>query len=132
MLAVFSRYVLVQVFAYALDMGTFLLGSSLLGWHPLAANVVAKAIAGAFAFAAHRHMTFGVNGMGGGRHQFIKYVLLLLLNIPLSSGALALLLLWIEPEVLAKFVSDVICVGITFFLSRHFVFTTPQPDHKAT
>lgn len=130
MFAVFSRYAAVQVGTYAVDMGTFLLAISVFGWHPLAANVLAKSIAGTIAFIAHRRLTFGVHGQRGGRYQLVKYVLLLALNVPLSSGALALVLPWIGPDALAKFISDVLCMGITFLLARHFVFTSSQPNRK--
>lgn len=132
MLAIFSRYLAVQIAAYGIDMGSFLLATGAFGWSALSSNVVAKLLAGAFAFVAHRRITFRVHGKGGGRAQLFKYATLLALNVPLSSGALALLLPWFELEALAKFVADVLCVGITFFLSRHVVFTSPADDRGQT
>jgi putative flippase GtrA len=121
MIRVFSRYLGVQVVAYGIDMGGFLLLSIV--WPPLPANVASKIAAGIFAFIAHRRITFKVHGDGDGHKQLLKYALLLGLNIPLSSGLLAVLLHWISPAALAKLISDVACVGLTFLLSRHFVFT---------
>lgn len=126
MLAVFSRYLAVQIAAYGADMGTFLLATELLSWSPLSSNVIAKMVAGMFAFIAHRWFTFGVHGKGGGRMQLLKYAVLLALNIPISSAILALLLPLIAPDALAKITADVICVGITFFISRRLVFTHPD------
>lgn len=121
MIRMFGRYLGVQIVAYCIDMGGFLLLDHLTG--PLAANALSKIAAGIFAFIAHRRVTFKVHGVSDGRKQLIKYVLLLALNIPLSSGLLALLLPWLAPVALAKFVSDVGCVGVTFLLSRYLVFT---------
>ncbi|MDI9238739.1 GtrA family protein [Lysobacter sp. LF1] len=130
MIAMFSRYVAVQIVAYAADMGSFLLATSLLGWQPLPANVLAKLVAGSLAFVAHRRITFGVHGKGRERTQLFRYIALLALNVPMSSGALAVLLHVVHMEVLAKFLADVVCVGVTFLLSRHLVFvsTTSERD----
>ena len=126
MMRTFSRYVGVQVIAYGIDMGGFLLLNTLLG--PLSANVLSKIVAGIFAFVAHRRVTFRVHGLSDGRTQLLKYALLLALNIPVSSGLLALLLPWLAPpDALAKLVSDIACVGLTFILSRHLVFTRKRP-----
>ena len=127
MIRVFSRYVGVQVLAYGIDMGSFLLFVAL-GMGPVLANVPAKLAAGTFAFLAHRRVTFGVHGRGGAGSQLLRYALLLALNVPLSSGLLALLLPWIGPAALAKFIADAICVLLTFFASRHFVFRAPPPE----
>lgn len=124
MIGMFSRYLGVQVVAYVIDMGGFLLMNALLG--PLAANVVSKIAAGIFAFIAHRRVTFKVHGHGSQHAQLLKYAFLLALNIPLSSSLLALLLPWIAPNALAKLVSDVACVGLTFAVSRYLVFTHPR------
>jgi len=118
---VFSRYVGVQLLAYVIDMGSFLLGVAL-GLGPVWANVPAKLLAGAFAFVAHRRVTFRVHGQAGAGSQLLRYGLLLALNVPLSSGLLALLLPWIGPPALAKLVADVICVALTFVASRYLVF----------
>lgn len=121
MIRVFGRYIGVQIAAYGIDIGGFVLLHLLIG--PLAANVVAKTFACTFAFVAHRRVTFKAHGHGDGHIQLMKYALLLGLNIPVSSGLLALLLPKLHPAVLAKFASDVMCVGVSFLLSRYFVFT---------
>jgi putative flippase GtrA len=128
MIRMFSRYLGVQVVAYGIDMGSFLLLSMLLG--PLMANVVSKILAGIFAFIAHRRVTFKVHGQGDGHTQLLKYALLIAVNIPLSSGLLAMLLPWIAPPALAKFTGDVACVGLTFVLSRYIVFTHSRPSES--
>ena len=117
----FLRYLLVQLAAYAIDMGGFLFltHQGLLG--PLWANVAAKLAAGMFAFVAHRHFTFQT-GKEQATGQAVRYFALLALNVPLSSGLLALLLPWLAPAALAKFVADVVILGITYWLSRSLVF----------
>lgn len=129
---VFSRYVGVQVVAYAIDLGTFVAASSWLGIDPLSSNVAAKICAGIVAFLAHRSFTFRVAGRGGGRRQLVRYAALLALNVPIASAILALLMPWITPPALAKVVADVICVAITFWLSRHAVFTVPSNEEPGT
>ncbi len=120
MLRVFSRYVFVQLLAYLLDMGTFvLLGFA--GVQPVAANVASKLVAGAFAFASHRRFTFGVHRQRA-RSQVVKYALLLGINIPLSSALLALLMQVVPSAILAKLLADVLGVALTFLLSRQVVF----------
>lgn len=124
----FVRYVGVQLLAYALDMGGFLLALDALGATPLPANVFGKVVAGAFAFFAHRSFTFRVAGQSNPASQALLYVALLALNIPLSSAVLAGLLNVVPQAVAAKFLSDVICVGLTYWLSKRFVFRrAPTP-----
>ena len=124
MLRIFSRYVAVQLAAYVVDMGGFLLLTTA-GIDPLMANVASKLAAGAFAFIAHRRFTFSIGSQGDGVSQLVKFSLLLLLNIPVSTLLLALFLPWISPPGLAKFIADVACVGLTFLAARYFVFTLP-------
>jgi len=121
MIGMFSRYLGVQIIAYGIDIGGFLLLCLLIS--PVPANVLSKMAAGSFAFIAHRRVTFKVHRYGGGRGQLLKYAALLAINIPISSGLLVLLLTWLPVAALAKIVSDTICVGMTFVLSRHLVFT---------
>lgn len=111
---------MVQLVAYGIDMGSFLLGVYL-GLVPVAANIPAKLMAGAFAFAAHRRYTFDARQHGAGG-QLVRYALLLVLNVPMSSGALSLLLPVLKAPAVAKFVADTVCVGLTFLASRYLVF----------
>lgn len=118
----FARYVAIQLLAYGIDMGLFLivLYSGLSG--PIVANVLAKIVAGIFAFVAHRSFTFRVSGNPAIRQQAIRYFVLLAVNIPVASAILALLFIWISEPVIAKFIADVVCVALTYSLSKHFIF----------
>lgn len=118
----FVRYLLVQVLAYGLDMGGFVLLFAHFGVDPLVANVVGKVLAGLFAFVAHRSFTFGVAEAGGTGQRAVRYFTLLALNIPFSSLVLSAMLWAIPMAVVAKFVTDAICVFLTYWLSKRFVF----------
>lgn len=122
----FIRYTTIQLLAYGIDMGLFLivLQSGLTG--PINANVLAKLAAGIFAFVAHRSFTFRVSENTAIRQQAIRYFLLLALNVPVASATLALLLVWIAEPVAAKFIADIVCVALTYGLSKYFIFTGQQ------
>jgi putative flippase GtrA len=126
----FVRYGLVQLVAYGIDMGGFLLLLWTGSCGPLTANIASKAAAGVFAFLAHRRFTFGTGERANTWSQGVRYFALLGLNIPLSSGLLALLLLWIPRPPLAKFVTDVIIVMATYWASKLVVFA-PAPQQGA-
>lgn len=125
----FVRYISVQVLAYGLDMGSFLLALGWWGAPPLLANVFGKIVAGCFAFFVHRSFTFNVASGGRQGSQAIMYTLLLALNIPLSAAVLATILAVLPHPVAAKFVSDVICVLATYWLSKRYVFSGRKPPH---
>jgi len=127
----FVRYVAIQLLAYGIDMGLFMivLHSGTAG--PILANVLAKIAAGIFAFIVHRSFTFRVSDNNTAMiKQAIRYFPLLVLNVPVASGILALLLVWITQPVAAKLIADVVCVALTYWLSKHLVFTGPQNKHE--
>jgi putative flippase GtrA len=120
----FLRYLAIQLLSYGIDMGTFLfiLRIDLVG--SVMANLIAKFVAGFFAYFIHRHFTFRVTAIGvATKIQGIRYFILLLLNIPVSSAIFSLLLIWLSQMVVAKFTADIFCVGVTYLLSKHFIFT---------
>ena len=119
----FARYVGVQVATYGVDMGLFLLLFALAGWGALAGNVVAKVCAGVSAYLAHRYFTFRAAREGKHLRQAALYAALWALNVPLATGLLALFLLVDVPAVAAKFVADVFCVGLNYWVSGRFIFT---------
>ena len=118
----FARYVAVQAVTYGLDMGLFLLLFVVAGQGAVAANVAAKIAAGIFAFLAHRYITFEAAREGKQARQAVLYLALWSLNVPLSTGLLAIFLLLGVPAVLAKVVADVVCVGLNYWVSRNFIF----------
>jgi putative flippase GtrA len=124
----FVRYVAIQVIAYAIDMGMFLLllKTELAG--TIVSNVFAKLVAGIFAFVLHRNFTFRAENNQTIRHQAIRYFLLLSLNVPFASALLAVVLLIITEPVIAKLIADVVSVALTYALSKHFIFSGKQKD----
>lgn len=118
----FARYLLVQVLAYGLDMGGFILLFAHFDIEPLLANVVSKILAGLFAFVAHRSFTFGVAEPDIKVQQGMRYFALLAMNVPLSALVLGVILWGIPMAVVAKLIADMICVVLTYWLSKRFVF----------
>ncbi|MFY2567224.1 MULTISPECIES: GtrA family protein [Achromobacter] len=118
----FIRYLSVQVAAYAIDMGGFVLLSKYLHVPLLAANVISKLAAGIFAFLVHRAFTFRLQGSDAALRQAAIYFALLALNLPLSALILHAMLQVVAWPVAAKFISDVICVLFNYWLSKRFVF----------
>lgn len=118
----FVRYIVVQILAYGLDIGGFLVGCYFFGDRPIVANIIGKIVAGVFAFFAHRNFTFGVAHAGKKSQQVTMYFLLLALNVPISSAVLSIVLLVISPPILAKFIADAVCVVSNYWISKKFVF----------
>lgn len=121
---VFVRYLGVQALGYLIDMGLFLLLSHAI--NPIVANIASKTVAGLFGFFANRYFTFKAHRHGRARSQLIKYAILVAANIPISSALFTLFMRWIAPLALAKFVADVICMGLNFLLSHYVVFNRTQ------
>lgn len=124
----FVRYVAIQVISYVIDMGMFLLllKTELAG--PIVSNMIAKLLAGFFAFVLHRSFTFRVENDLTIRHQAMRYFLLLAINIPFASALLAVVLLIITEPVIAKLIADVVSVVLTYAISKHFIFSGKQKD----
>ncbi|WP_246883031.1 GtrA family protein [Pseudomonas sp. Tri1] len=107
--------------AYALDMGTFVLLMTLFQDHPVLANIAGKGVAGVFAFFLHRHFTFQSSHRSS-KAQAVRYFSLLAINIPLASALLSAGLYFVNSPAPVKFVSDVACVVLTYWISKLFVF----------
>ncbi|NWC85304.1 GtrA family protein [Pseudomonas reactans] len=123
----FVRYGTIQVLAYALDMGTFLLLLCLFSDHAVLANIAGKGVAGVFAFFLHRHFTFQSTGSSG-KVQALRYFSLLAINIPVASALLGIGLFFVDNPTPVKFASDVVCVLMTYWISKLFVFRSKQYD----
>ncbi|WP_038364544.1 GtrA family protein [Bosea sp. UNC402CLCol] len=125
-----TLYVLVQLIAYGLDIGTFALLVERLGTAPLPANICAKGVAGCFAFCTHRYVTFGGAAEAGVGGQALRYVLLLAANSLASSALLVLFLHAMTSLVVAKIAADVILIAVSFSLSKWVVFRSAQPRRE--
>ena len=126
----FIRYIIIQLLAYALDMGGFVLILKIGIFEPLIANVGGKVVAGSFAFIAHRNLTFRSNETADKNRQAIRYFVMLALYVPFSTAILSFFLMWIKEPEIAKLLSDGICVVISYLISRKFIFTNfSQANH---
>jgi putative flippase GtrA len=123
----FFRYIAIQVAAYCIDMGIFLILVYLGFLGPIPSNVLGKIFAGIFAFFIHRSFTFRLDKRKRNGKQMFRYLCLLGLNVPISSGVLGLVLLIITTPVYAKFLSDMFIVLFSFWVSRKWVFV---PDYE--
>lgn len=130
----FFKYLTIQVLAYGIDMGVFLLLLHLDGPGPIVANVVSKMAAGCFAFVSHRSFTFGVASSGLVRRQAMRYFFVLAINVPTASAILGMILIWLPLPVVAKFLADVVCVALSYLLSKHFIFNvhTTSSDNSVS
>lgn len=127
----FIKYGVIQLLAYGLDMGVFLLLVLLFKDEPILANIAGKLIAGVFAFFLHRHFTFK-STHGSGKAQALRYFTLLAINVPVSSMVFTAGLYFINSPAPVKFASDVACVFLTYWISKLFVFhqaTKPTPSN---
>lgn len=116
------RYLLVQVLAYGVDIGTFiaLVSSGVCG--PLVANLAGKIPAGILAFLAHRSFTFRKQDSKRLHREALKYAVLLALNAPISTLLLKGLLVVHVPATRAKILADILSVGLSFTLTKYVVF----------
>lgn len=121
---IFLRYVAIQLLAYGIDMGVFLLMLHIDLAGPIVANIIAKLAAGICAFFAHRHFTFEAAAPNLVRTQAIRYFILLAANVPISSGILAVIMLWLPIPATAKLLADILCVGLSYSLSKYLIFNT--------
>lgn len=127
----FIRYSLIQCVAYGLDMGGFILLYTYYEINPLLANVSGKVLAGIFAFIAHRIFTFNTPQSKGIGYQAASYFSLLMLNVPLSALLLSLTLWIISIPIGAKFLTDIGCLFLTYWLSSRFIFLAGESSPKS-
>ncbi|MFY1866534.1 GtrA family protein [Achromobacter xylosoxidans] len=118
----FARYLSVQVAAYAIDMGGFILLSRYLLVPVLVANIISKFCSGIFSFAVNRAFTFGLQGADRAWRQAVVYFSLMALTLPMSSLVLHGVLQIVTWPVAAKFISDAICLVINYWLTKRVVF----------
>ncbi len=118
----FTKYLAIQLLAYVIDMFFFTVSVNMLFINPITSNICGKIAAGIFAFFLHRIFTFNIKTKKIVYQQAILYFSFLFLNIPLSSLIFIFNLSWIPNRFLAKFISDVVLFGLSYFLSKFLVF----------
>ncbi len=117
-------YVVIMGAGYAIDMGLFLVLLNLIGMELVLANISSKGVSAVFSFFAHRAYTFPQADRNAKARQITMYALVVAVNIPLATAILALLVKWIEQPALAKFIADLLCVGISYLQTRYLVFSS--------
>jgi putative flippase GtrA len=122
----FLRYLFVQVLAYVVDMCIFLIFLNWVASGPICANIFSKISAGFFAFMVQRKFTFKVASNELIQRQAFRYFTVLIINIPIASAILFLILLLISDKVIAKISADIVGVGISYLFSKYFIFSTKQ------
>lgn len=121
-LPTFSVYVIFQIVAYGLDFGTFYLLAKVLDLNLVCSNVLGKLVAGAFAFAAHRYVTFFSEVREGIVFQALKYIAALVANSVVGSLLLVLINQFVPSISVSKLISDVIAVLLSYILSKFVIF----------
>jgi putative flippase GtrA len=119
-------YIVVQCVVYGIEFSIFAVLHHWIGLDALLANVVSKINAGFCAVIAHRYITFKATDQPLARQAAI-YFLLMALNTLLATLLLSLLLSFGLHVNLAKFVSDVALVLVSFVLSKKVVFRSSRP-----
>jgi len=122
-MSIFVKYLLIQVLLYFVDYGVFIIFLFISNDTPVYANIIGKISAGIVGCIVHRRFTFNISDSHNRYAHYIKYFSILALNIPLSSGILSLLLTFFPYPKPVKFLSDVICLFISFSLLKYFAFT---------
>jgi putative flippase GtrA len=115
-------YILVQCIAYGIDIGSFYVLTHSICPDVLIANVLGKALAGTFAFIAHRHVTFVAQQRESILLQIAKYTAAIIANSILASFLLMMINMVLPNVLISKLISDVISVGLSFFIAKSFVF----------
>ena len=123
-----TLYVLFQCAAYCIDLGSFYLLTHSICPDVLIANFAGKALAGTFAFVAHRYVTFFAQQREPILFQIAKYSVAIVANSILASALLMAIHLVLADVLIAKLISDVISVGLSFFIARSYVFRPHGPE----
>lgn len=126
----FLRYTSVAGLAYAIDMGGYALLLHL-GSAPLSANVSAKVVAAVSAFFMHRLVTYRVSGQGDVWAQARRYFFLCLINTPLSTVLLYLLMLLVNHPVSSKAVADILLFIGNYWVTTKFAFVVAEKKRAA-
>lgn len=117
-----GRYLVVGLCIYAIEYIVYL-GLVFNNWlSPIVANAAAKVIAGLSGYFMHRLYTFGKPFYDGLVADFCRYVVILLINLPLFAGIFYLVSLLIANFIWGKIVSDMFCIVIAYVQTRFFVF----------
>lgn len=122
----FFRYILVQVSAYVIDMGLFMVVVFLLPERLAIANFCGKVFAGVYAFIFHKYFTFKSVVGGGGKAEALRFILLNVFTFFMSTFFLLLFTPYIMDTFFSKLLADAICIGLTFLLANKLVYNVSE------
>jgi putative flippase GtrA len=119
-----SRYTVGQGIAYGIDIGVFYLLVSVMELGILiTANVLGKVCAATFAFFYHQHLSFPERRSRSQLLSIVFYVVMILINMTLTSLVLSILILFFPTHpVASKVFADCVGVLVTFLWMQTFVF----------
>lgn len=116
------RYIVVGIFVYGIEYFCYLLLILYFYFSPLFANATAKVVAGLVAYFFHRVYTFRKNFYEDLYMDFAKYVVVLLINIPLFGLIFyAVNLIGLDYKI-TKIIADIFCIFIAYVQARFLVF----------
>ena len=118
------RYLMVGVLIYTIDMLSFVFSFYLLGLNELIANGFAKILAGILGFLLQKKFTFKINKNKDNAIQKYRYITLLFSTVLISVFLFYFILMIIRNPVVAKFISDILIVILSFLISKQWVFPT--------
>ncbi len=118
------RYLVVGVLIYTIDMLSFIFSFYLLDLDELIANGFAKILAGILGFLLHKKFTFQINKYKDNAIQKYRYIALLFSTVLVSVLFFYFILMIIRNPVVAKFISDILIVLLSFLISKQWVFST--------
>jgi putative flippase GtrA len=119
----FSWYLLGQLIAYAVDIGTFLLVITVWNLNPVVCNIIGKMAATCFGFTYHATVSFRGHDSKNTARALFMFVLVVIGNIIGTST-----LLWAgttflhTPETPTKLAADVVGIVATYLLVGKIVF----------
>lgn len=117
-----SRYFMVGVVVYGVEYVVYLLLVLQFSILPLYANGEAKVVAGLIAYFLHRMHTFQKEFDDGIYRDFVKYLSVLIVNIPLFGFVFYVISLIGLDFKITKVMADVFCICIAYLQARFFVF----------
>jgi putative flippase GtrA len=118
------RYIVVGIFVYGVEYISYLSLILYCSVAPLYANAAAKIIAGFIAYFFHRIYTFQKSFYEGLYKDLVKYVAVLLFNVPLFSVIFYAVNLFGLDYKVTKIIADIFCIAIAYLQTRFLVFNT--------
>ncbi len=122
-------YVVVGLGVVAVDYAVFLVLTAL-SVVPLVANAAAKVTSATVGFFGHSYLSFAGNKALSPVQQVFRYLVLLLLNMALTSLVIAVALGLDWAKLHAKLLADAVAFVVAYLFSRYFVYRRTPNVHS--